>query len=334
MQTAADISLLLVVILFILRLPSVLTKPTALPAWLSSGFAILGLLTLGFVIPLDVVDGLMGGTNLWNLAEAAAATCAFWFMYRAMGVIVDQRLQRTKPWIPGAMITSFSVPFFLIQDRGSTSAAFVDEHISQFACWLYLTMYLIGVGAIAAASLWRIRPVKGGTYVLFRVGYAAVILSIPTDIIYLSLTGLGLADTGSREIVWTAFTVCFYSGVFSLAAGFFILYAKRVVRRPQPVWRLRALRMWMIVNRLENSCTTLRGAQKILWSPEPAAEAYSGVVRIRDNEIFDGARLSPTESSAVEKVEGVFARMPRFQQMAGIYGSSELPDGKKGGSEC
>ncbi|WP_141692929.1 hypothetical protein [Leifsonia xyli] len=73
----STIALIIVATLFAFRAPSMVHSTRGRPAWLASGYAITGLLTLGFVVPLNAIDALLAGDNNWALAEAISATCAF-----------------------------------------------------------------------------------------------------------------------------------------------------------------------------------------------------------------------------------------------------------------
>jgi hypothetical protein len=328
MEFASTTAFAIILALFVLRAPTAIRRRAARPAWLASGFAIIGLLTLGFIVPLDPLEDVLGNASLWNLTEAVCSTCAFWCLFRAMGVATGGTARPRIPWIPALLIGSYLIPFLFIEYQGSTCSSFVSDHIRQVQCLLYLVNYLVGVGLIASASLWRLRIRREWAFWPFLLGYGAVVVSIPLDIVYLSLTHLEVGEPRLRLAFWDGFTLFFYAGVLLLALGFLLVYLRATLARVQPDWRIRAVRLTRLESYLGIAEHNSRPRWEILRIADPVGSVYGSLVRIRDQQAFRGAILSRSELTVVEAAEAAFERSPALKRFADHSGSELQRDAR------
>lgn len=299
------VAFLLILALFILRAPTALRRPTARPAWFASGFAILGLLTLGMLVPIPALDRLVGGMNLWNLGEALAATASFWFFRRALQLLDDPQSTQRRPWGLLALLVAIAVPFCTI-DLGRTDVDFVDNNLRQPGLFVYLFVYLAGLAIIAGRSAWIVRRRWKSTFSVFIAGYAFVTIAAMLDIVYISTGFFQLGTHAFQHRFFELFSVFFYPGVLLLAVGFTSMYTARWLTMAQPIWRLRKLALAGIYLRMSGKPITPR-LLRALSGGEPVAEAYDEVVRIHDLSFLENIVLTRREAKIVTSIESAIA---------------------------
>lgn len=302
LQTAA---FLLILALFILRAPTALRRPTARPAWFASGFAILGLLTLGMLVPIPALDSLVGGINLWNLGEALAATASFWYFRRALQLLDDPQSAHRRPWGLLALLVAITVPFCTIS-LGSTDVDFVDNNLTQPGLFIYLFVYLAGLAVIAGRSAWIVRRRWRSLFSVFIAGYAFVTIAAILDIAYITTGFFRLGTHDFQHRFFDLFNVFFYPGVLLLAVGFTSVYTARWLTRAQPIWRLRKLTLVGINLRMSGKPITPR-LLRALSGAEPVAETYDEVVKIRDLSFLENIVLTRQEAKIIASIESAIA---------------------------
>lgn len=302
LQTAA---ILLILALFILRAPTALRRPAARPAWFASGFAILGLLTLGMLVPIPILDRLVGGRNLWNLGEALAATASFWYFRRALQLIDNPRSGHKRPWGLLVLLTAITIPFCTIA-LGDTDVEFVDNNLTQPGLFIYLLIYLSGLAVIAARSAWIVRRRWKSIFSVFIAGYAFVMIAAIVDIGYITTGYLRIGTHAFQYGFFEAFNVFFYPGVFLLAVGFTSVYTARWLTSVQPLWRVRKVILTGIHLHMSGRPITL-SIMRALSGTEPVAEAYDEVVRIRDLSFLENIELTRREAKIVARIESAIA---------------------------
>ena len=138
-ETVAFLALL---ILTLIRLPSAIREPSSRLTWIATITGLAAIFMVGVAVPLPIVDGWLGGTNVANLLQNMLATTAFWFVMQAALTLDGSRFNPRNLWELPVMLLSFTIPFLLIADRGSTTDAFIKETADQFGLWAYASIYM------------------------------------------------------------------------------------------------------------------------------------------------------------------------------------------------
>lgn len=212
MELAAFIAL---AILAVLRLPAIRRGGASTLSELALLAGTGALFMVGSVVPLPVLDGWFGGTNVVNLLQNVLATLAIWFMTTTAAIMSnDARIERRSVRGLILVLLAFSVPFFLI-DRGSTHLRFIWAYADDPWLWLYASIYM---GYVAYLMFRMLRALKGRTaraYRAVRVGAVLMATASVLEIAYLSGRVLGV----HLEAVGDAFIPVFYGGILLIAVG-------------------------------------------------------------------------------------------------------------------
>jgi hypothetical protein len=218
LQTAAFGVLLAV---FIFRARSAYYVRQSRLSWAASGIGALALLTLGTVIPLESLDGMLGGTNVIYVIQNVLATLAFWFVMRAS--VADPAAPnpgKRRSWPLFLLLIAFVIPFFFITDRAPTSSTFIRDHVDQLGALLCASIYMLGIATISAILITGVRRRQARIYWLFRIGSLLVIVASASEITGLVLNHFGpLSAQETASIAHNLFDPFFYSGVITIVAG-------------------------------------------------------------------------------------------------------------------
>jgi hypothetical protein len=217
------------VVIFISRARNAAAVPAARLSWLASGVGSLALFSRGYVVPLPVLDGLLGGTNLINLAQNIFATIAFWLVMQAVRTRNRRPLGELAWWPLVLIILAFSIAFFFI-DRGSTTRDFIRQESGQVALWLYASIYMAGIAGMCAYLVGGVRGRHSKIYMFFIVGGAMVAIGSVMEIVFLTLQCFALATPELRQFVYGLFDPFFYPGVVLVTCGIAIFSLKRSIR--------------------------------------------------------------------------------------------------------
>ncbi|WP_108249951.1 hypothetical protein [Planctomonas deserti] len=269
-ETVAFLALL---VLTLMRLPSAVREPSSRLTWFATMAGLGAVFMVGVVVPIPVVDGSLGGSNVVNLVQNLLATTAFWFVMQASRTLDGTRFHMRSLWELPAMLVSFTIPFFLIPDRGSTSGDFVKEHAAQLGMWAYASIYMAWVVVIMIRMLAAIHARTPRPYVLIRVGAWAIIAASLVEIIYLTLRVARQGQTPAVELVGNLFTLPFYGGVVLVCSGIIAFAVARVIRRP----------VHAALGRLLKRANVGRGMTlAAIPDEDPVHEAYRLAVRLTD----------------------------------------------------
>lgn len=226
-----SVAFLALLILTLIRLPSAVRQPSSRLTWLATITGLAAVFMVGVFVPLPVIDGWLGGSNVANLMQNALAITAFWFVMEAARTLDGSRFNRSSLWELPAMIATFTVPFFLIADRGSTSTDFIKVTADQAGLWAYASIYMGWVVVIMTRMLRGVRGRQPRPYLLIRVGAWAIIVASLIEIAYLTLRVLGQGRTQAVEFVGALFTIPFYGGVVLVCAGIIVFSIGRAGRK-------------------------------------------------------------------------------------------------------
>jgi hypothetical protein len=269
-ETVAFLALL---ILTLLRLPSAIREPSSRLTWLATITGLSAIFMVGVVIPLPVVDGWMGGSNVANLIQNLLATTAFWFVMEAARTLDGTRFNPRSLWELPAMLLLFTIPFFLITDRGTTDDDFIKNNADQVGLWAYASIYMGCVVFIMTRMLAGIRGRKPRPYVLIRVGAWAILIASLIEIAYLTLRVAGQGRTQAVELVGSLFTIPFYGGVVLVCAGITMFSVARAGRAS----------MHAALGRLLTQANVDRGMTlTTIPDEDPVHETYRLAVRLTD----------------------------------------------------
>lgn len=307
------VAFLLLLLLTLIRLPSAIREPSSRLTWVATITGLAAVFMVGAVVPLPVVDGWIGGTNVANLIQNILATTAFWFVMQAALTLDGSRFNRRSLWELPAMFLSFVVPFLLIADRGSTTDEFINETADQFGLWAYASLYMGCVVLIMIRMLRGIHNRKPRPYILVRIGALAILAASLIEIVYLTLRVAGLGRTPSVEAVGALFTIPFYGGVVLVCAGIIVFAIARASRRS----------MNATLGRLLAKASLERGLiVKPIPDEDPVHETYRLAVRLTD--IANSQELTKREQvllrAATEMLDRQM-RAPAVVRMSSIAGA-------------
>lgn len=282
---------------FAIRAPSIRANRRGRASWAATGVGALGLLTLGAVVPQRDLDALLGGTNLVNLVQNAAATTAFWLLFRGSVRDVARRPVLAHPLALAAMLVSFTIPFLCIQDRGTTAFTFIVDEIDQTATWLYASVYMACVATVVLTTLARGVLGSRGALVVFRVGLSLVAIASAEEIVSLTADHFVLGAPLVRDVLRAAFDPPFYLGIVLMVAAMASMTVRRWVREA----RLRGhrARLARIAGRHDLRARRRSGGLQV--------RTYDLLIAIRDAEV-QGRELTPAETAHVRSAELMLAK--------------------------
>ncbi|MGC5171233.1 hypothetical protein ACLQ2Q_11335 [Microbacterium sp. DT81.1] len=304
-------------VLTLIRLPSAIREPSSRLTWVATITGLAAVFMVGVAVPLSIVDGWLGGTNVANLLQNILATAAFWFVMQAALTLDGSRFNRRSLLELPIMFLSFTIPFLLIADRGSTTDNFVKETADHFGLWAYASIYMGCVVVIMARMLRGIRGRKPRPYILIRVGAWAILCASLIEILYLTLRVAGLGRTRSVETVGNLFTIPFYGGVVLVCAGIITFAIARAGRRS----------MNAALGRLLTRANVGRG---MLVTPipdeDPIHETYRLAVRLTD--IANSQELTKRERNLLRAATAMLDRQmraPAIVRMSSTAGRVTAP---------
>lgn len=217
-QVPATIALTFLFVLVVVRIPSLFREPSSRLTWLASLVGVFALASVGVAIPLDVLDGWLGGSNVINLMQNILATTAFWLVMQAGRTLDGSVMYRSEWWQLPIMIIAFTVPFLLIPDRSPTTTHFIDEHSSKLELWAYASIYMLCVVFIMVRWFVSIRGRRPRQYILMRVGVISVAIASMIEVVYLTLR-LFVGERDWISLLGDAFILPFYGGVLVAVSG-------------------------------------------------------------------------------------------------------------------
>lgn len=211
---------------------------TSFASLLAAVFGALAVVSLGIVLPLAWIDGALGGTNLTNLLQSLLTICSFWFFRTAVRAVA---LPGTPTYRVEALLgalTAIAIPFFMISDRGPTSAQFMAEHSDQLANVAYNTIYMVILCWIVVDMIWALRGHAQAVYGAFRCGLALVALSCVDEIMYV---WLAFAAPGAvADVLYHLFYALFFGGILIVALGWLWVLVTERGYAQEALWRARS----------------------------------------------------------------------------------------------
>ncbi|KXC04935.1 hypothetical protein [Microbacterium hominis] len=311
------VAFLALLLLTLIRLPSAIREPSSRLTWIATITGLAAVFMVGVVVPLPIIDGWLGGTNVANLVQNILATTAFWFVMQAALTLDGSRFNPRSLWELPAMFLSFTIPFLLIADRGSTTDDFIKETADQLGLWAYASLYM---GCVVLIMTRMLRGIHGRTprpYILIRIGAWGILGASLIEIVYLTLRVAGLGRTQPVETVGALFTIPFYGGVVLVCAGIIVFAVARAGRRS----------MNATLGRLLAKASLDRGMiVKPIPDEDPVHETYPLAVRLTD--IANSQELTKRERvllrAATEMLDRQM-RAPAVVRMSSVAGTVRAP---------
>lgn len=212
MELAAFLAL---AILAILRLPALGRGGAGTLSELALLTGAGALFMVGTVVPLAVVDGWLGGTNVVNLLQNVLATLAIWFMtMTAKNMANGSWPARRSVWELIIVIAAFTIPFFMM-DRGSTHRDFVRANAADGWLWLYASIYMAYVASMMVRMFQALGKREPRPYAVVRIGAILMGTASIAEIMYLTARVLGRRP----EWLGDSFIPLFYGGILLIAVG-------------------------------------------------------------------------------------------------------------------
>lgn len=223
-------------------------------------FGVLAILSLGVVVPLGLVDAMVGGSNVANLIQSLLTVCAFWSFRSAVRAFVRPEGRSYRARLLVALLVAITIPFFMIADRGVTSPLFMSEHANQTANVVYNVIYMSVLAWIVGDMIWALRGSARSIYALFLAGLALVLLSCVDEIAYICIAHFWQGP--AAEFTYYAFYVLFFGGILVVAAGWtWVIVAERNYVGGL-IWRFRSTGLALLLLRVR------RSAKRDIMSPD------------------------------------------------------------------
>lgn len=211
-------------------------------------FGVLAILSLGVVVPLGLVDAMVGGSNIANLIQSLLTVCAFWSFRAAVRAFVHPEARSYRTRLLVALLIAITIPFFMIADRGATNALFMSEHADQTANVVYNVVYMGVLAWIVGDMIWALRGSAHSIYGVFLAGLALVLLSCLDEIAYICIAHFWQGP--AAEFTYYAFYVLFFGGILVVAVGWtWVIVAERNYVGGL-IWRFRSTGLALLLLRV------------------------------------------------------------------------------------
>lgn len=308
------VALIVIAAVLVLRMPSVVTVPSSRLAWFAALFGCLAFACVGVVVPLYTLDGWLGGTNVVSLLQNSFATAAFWFIMQASRTLDGTRFDPRSLWELPVMIVTFSVPFFMIPNRGPTSDDFIKLYAPSPFLWAYASIYMSCVAYIMFRMLAGVRGRAPRQYIAIRIGAWGVAAASILEVVYLTLRVVDARPAALVEAIGNGFVIPFYGGVIVMALG--MAGFAFVTRTRNSV--LVALRVLLL------RANTRRGlrTESAEESAEDAYDAYRLAVRLTD--IANSEPLNRRERAILRAATRVLDRQMGAPDVVRMSGNPQV----------
>lgn len=291
-----------VVVLFVLRAPYAVRHQDARPAWIATGFAILGLLTINEVVPLVVVDTPLGGTNLVMLARTIFPVLALWFLREAIKIQAKSQRQRSSLWLLTAMIAAQGLAFLMIPDRGTTNIDFVNASVDSLPGMLWAVIYCGEVIWITVTAAILALSIFNSVFATFVVGSLLIALGALSEALHCVSLYFGWIEHTNTDLFSLGFTLFFYLGVLLVTVGFVINVI--ISALPRMIWRGRLWKLLRIQRHYPSDTAGFGVAEsQRLWDPDPDKAAYVALMAVRDKQLLEGTQISNRHLKSLGRLE-------------------------------
>lgn len=284
---------LILAVTFIARIPSGIKSRYARLSWLACGVGTVAIFTLGPIVPVSVIDGFLGGTNVIYLVQCWLALLAFSLITEAARFAGGRENQAPRRnWLTLIYGLLIVVPFLFIDDRAGTDQLFIHNRADQFAAVACASIYMVGIAFMAIRLLVHVSGKRAAGYWLFRVGSIMVVIAIVVEISGLLSARLQLPASLTAAL-WTVFDPFFYTGVILIVGGVVWFWSARHLRSQRAARRIRELQ----------SILTQRGLALPTSDDDKAYAVYALLIRITDSVALDRIHTSEEEDATIDEAE-------------------------------
>ncbi|HEU5223024.1 MAG TPA: hypothetical protein VFU07_05010 [Candidatus Lumbricidophila sp.] len=265
-------------------------------SWLSFMLAMLAIMTLGPVVPLETMDGWFGGTNVIWLAQCVFAMFAFWAFAEAIKrVVTDGSKNRTSAAVPLMFCVGTIVTFFAEPNRAPTTEHFSRMHADSLGIMTSSLIYMAGM-CWSAVDIMRGSQGRASLgYLFFRIGAGFVILGCGAEAAALIADHCDWFGVDEHSILYQGFAAFFYPGVAMIVIGAAVFKAQRWRRVRRSRWLFAQLRGILEQNGIVGS---FFAGDRI-----DAYAVWGLLVRVMDHRILGNVRLSYREEQVVLRAE-------------------------------
>jgi hypothetical protein len=271
------------------------------PAWVATAYAIVGLLTLGLVWPATTLDQalpLVGGRNYLNLVEAMSATAGFWYLRDAIRLWSGDREPGQLRYLL-LMWAAQAACFIAIPHREGPMETFIDDHLASVACWMYMSVYMLGVLWLSFSTLTSALPRRAATAArLFILGSSLVMAAAIVDLAYSATGHFAGKLTPAGAALFVTFGLLFYPGMLAIMVGYLLAGVSRTLWRYQG-WQL---------ERMVGPSNTRGLIRRRIQDPDPLEHAYGLTIEIQNRLMREALQLTPGESRRFRRTERWIAR--------------------------
>ena len=303
------------------RVPSLFRTSRARSSWLATLFGGLAILSVGAIVPLRTFDGWLGGTNFANLLQDEFAILTFWHFRHALLEYAHSPQRRYPRWLLATMLFAAGIPFFLIHDRGTTSADFGTDHATQLAGVAYELLYFASIVVLCLGAIQAVHAKKRPMILAVKLGLVLIAIGSLDDSLYMSLRFAHSGSAALLSVEFTLYYILFYGGTLIAAVA---LAATSVIERsvgPYFVWQLRVVRLRRLQIRLLQQSRASRSV--VIHFDKlplvPIERAYQLVITVHNLEAKAGLRVSSRDRKVVERIERQLVRVLPI--------GAELPNG-------
>lgn len=302
MNIIAFVVFLAVLALFAIRSPG-LRNPVRRPALVATAFAVIGLLTLGPVWPVQQLDDLLGDQNYIDLIQALAATAGFWYLRDAIFIFAS-RSKRGAPLLLVVSLAAQTLTFALIPDHRGHPLTYIHAHLGLPMVWVHIMIYLVTIGWLSATAAWALIPAHTRTRVLFLFGFLFITAAIVAEVADVTTVFHAGHITPTSQTLLLVFNSLFYPGMAAICIG----YAPRTVAglRASASFRWLSLRLWLVARRDRGS--RMPGPRR---DPMAEVDTYNRYVDVQDRVVAGYIEPTDRDRALLARVEGRLRRQER-----------------------
>ncbi|MFJ4039449.1 hypothetical protein ACIPVB_15390 [Microbacterium sp. NPDC090007] len=286
-----DVALAALLLVVVARARTARRQPRARIAWLAAVIGAVALLTQGTLIPLPVMDGLLGGTNILKLVQNVLTMVALWLGIHAGTAPLTARVRTLRWGLPALLAAVFAAVFFVaLPERGSSSFHFIEDAVrTSTGAWVYGVVHMAGIAALGVLLCRSARRSLPGVRPWFRVGAIGIVIGCASEIVDLTLTRFFTANA----VVSALFDPLFYLGVLAFVIGILrASYATASIRR----------RGGALLDELESLART-RGIGETVPGDGTDARLHALRVAVEDHAISTSRPLDTAERRVIDAVD-------------------------------
>jgi hypothetical protein len=290
-------------LLFAARAPIAIRRPDARPAWIATGVGILGLLSIGVVIPMPIADSWLGGSNALFFFRTALPVLAFWFFRDAVALQAGRRDRRGKAYGIVAMMVGQAVAFFWIFRARPTDINFVDHHMGTLPGLMWAAAYVVEMLWIAVNIVMMLWSRRRSIFGVFILGAFSVIAGGSALLLHCALIFFGAVAPVSGDLPSVLFNVFFYPGLTVIVGGFAFVTLGDTISTGR--WRLRAARLHGILEKERgiSAASRSRSALRAFFASAPLATTYEAAIELRNIENETGHMLPARGRHTLRRTE-------------------------------